>query len=333
MTSNSNHTSPRNSLRRSPTLQSIPRESLISYLRRNFFSNVQDSVQLENPQDEGEDDPNINNNIPYNYFSSLNNPNNPENQNDQENEGGNDEGNEEGNSLEENQDYQNISYHSLDENYTLNYPQEDYIDFRLYPLDIDWKEVESSDNNYYEIYDVYGCFGIATFSLLGNVTHLTLKYNDYIYSVLNFFLNSFSNKDYNNIKSLYEHLPKLKKINIILSKGMISKKEIVIMKIVLDLYEQYIFELNNDLIFNDNEDKMKEYIYTAKIFYTQTLNDEDIKFIHEIITHEMKRTYEILKKMKIKIYKNKVGYIKHLIELKHSYFSLKHGLNKKLFVM
>ena len=325
MTSNSNHTSPRNSSNRSITIPSIPRESLISYLRRNFFSNTQDSIQVNNPQEEGEEDPNINNNVPYNYFSSLNNPNNPENQNEQENE--------EGNSIEENQDYQNISYHSLDENYTLNYLHEDYIDFRLYPLDIDWKEVESCENNYYEIYDVYGCFGIATFTLLGNVNHLTLKYNDYIYSVLNFFFNSFTNQDYNNIKSLYEHLPKLKKVKFILSKGMISRKEIVIMKIVLDLYEKYIFELNNDLIFSDNEDKMKEYIDTAKIFYTQTLNEEDIKFIHEIITHEMKRTYDILKKMKVKIYNNKIGYINHLIDLNHSYFSLKHGLNKKLFVM
>lgn len=256
------------------TLQNIPRERLIAYLRRNFFS--------------------------------LNNDDDDESVYDM------------------NENEENISTES-----NMSYKNEEYIDFRVYPLKIDWKEVEDYSNNLYDIYDVFGCFGISTFSLLSNVTNLSMKYNDYIFSVLNFYYNSYKKKQYQNIHNLYSNLPPLDKIHFLLCNKMIVKKEIIIVKIVLDLYEHIIFKGN----FSLNSKGEELIIKVMTVFYEEILTDEDIKTIHEVLEKEMKRTFELLTKMKIKVYKSKEKYIKHINKIYRKNIMLKKGIKKELFIM
>lgn len=310
MTSNSNHNSPHNSRNTHHSYYVIPQISFISYLRQNIF------VDSEHPSTQHEI---------QNEEEEQNNQNNSQNEQNEEEMVINEE-----ESSEVEMEVQ--MEESIDERYN-DYMNEDYIDFRVYPLNIDWKEVENYNKNYYDIYDTYGYFGIATFSLLSKVKGLALKFNDYIYSVLTYYYISYIKKDYSTIKEIYDNLPPLNKILFILRKGMVSKKEVVIMKIVLDLYEKIIFDNKTDFLFNKKEDVMKTYIQCANIFYIQLLKEEDEMFIYEIISSEMKRTYEILQRMRIKVYSSKDSYIAHISVLYKTYIMLKKGLTKDMFVM
>ena len=156
----------------------------------------------------------------------------------------------------------------------------------------------------------------------------------HFYNVIVFYYYiSYIKKDYSTIKEIYDNLPPLEKILFILRKGMVSKKEVVIMKIVLDLFEKIIFDNNTDFLFNSKEDVMKTYIECANIFYIQLLKEEDELFIYEIISSEMKRTFELLQRMRIKVYSSKDSYIAHISVLYKIYMMLKKGLSKDMFVM
>lgn len=278
------------------THTSPSQESLISYLRRNFFTLDPPSLpHYEEPE------------IPNPYIEVDNNNSN--------------------NSSITQNDYIDLSYHSSDEDSHL-FPS--YIDFRSYPLDIDWSSIENADNNCYDIYDVFGCFGIATFTMLSEIENLSFEYNDYIYSVLNYYHKASINACYENVLELFSHLPKLDIIKEILVKGMFNKKEIVIMKIVLDLYELFVRKF---CCFDSDDKNMRLYIETANLFYWKSLKEKDVLYIYEIISKEMKRTFELLKKMGCSVYKKKKNYIKHINELKCQYVGIVKGLDKGNFIL
>ena len=73
------------------------------------------------------------------------------------------------------------------DNTNLNNNTEDYIDFRNYPLKIDWAQIENYEENYYNIFVNYGYFGIALLTSLIKVENLTINYDDFFYSILSFY--------------------------------------------------------------------------------------------------------------------------------------------------
>lgn len=275
---------------------SSSQESLISYLRRNFFTLEPSSL----PHYEESDNPN------YIEMVDNNNSNNS--------------------SLTQNE-YIDLSYHSSDEDNRL-YPS--YVDFRSYPLTIDWSAIENADNNCYDIYDVFGCFGIATFTMLSEIQDLMFEYNDFIYSVLNYFHKAKTTHSYECVLELFQHLPQLNVIKSILAKGMVNKKEIVIIKIVLDLYEMFVMSF---CCFDTEDKNLALYIQTATLFYRKCLSDKDVLYIYEIISKEMKRTFKLLKRMGCSVCKRKKDYLNHIKELKCQYIAIVKGLDKKNFIL
>ncbi len=122
------------------------------------------------------------------------------------------------------------------DNTNLNNNTEDYIDFRDYPLKIDWAEVENYEENYYNIFINYGYFGISILSSLIKVHNLTINYDDFFYSVLNFYHNSVKKNNIDDLNNFFKFLPKLDLIKKIIFSKKIHKKEFIPIKIILDIY-------------------------------------------------------------------------------------------------
>lgn len=294
------------------------RESFITYLRRNFFSEEEINQNNENRQHDSES-----NRATYNVYSGHEEQNeNVEDENDENN----DEDNEE--YQINNYDDEEESYHSSD--YQNDNEDKEYIDFRLYPIDIDWKKIEDIELNYYDIYNVFGCFGIATFTLLANLKNFNIEHNDYIFSVINYFSAMVDKGCFLELNELMNSLPKLEPIINILKNKMITHKEIVVMKIVLDIHEKYLFNVKKPFV---DDTEVKQYFLAAQLFYGKVLKEEDLRYIFDVISKEMKRSYEVLLKMNCVITSNKKKYFKHLEYLYRNYIKMGKGLNKNMFVL
>ena len=113
------------------------------------------------------------------------------------------------------------------DNANLNNNTEDYIDFRDYPLKIDWAEIENYEENYYNIFINYGYFGISILSSLIKIHNLNINYDDFFYSVLNFYHNSIKKNNIDDLNNFFKFLPKLDLIKKIVFSKKIHKKEFI----------------------------------------------------------------------------------------------------------
>lgn len=77
--------------------------------------------------------------------------------------------------------------------------EEEYVDFRTYPLQIDWKEIENDESDAYDICDSYGLFGVALFNSLTTNLKLKIKLETFIKSFID---NYMKNIEKVNIKYL-----------------------------------------------------------------------------------------------------------------------------------
>jgi hypothetical protein len=70
---------------------------------------------------------------------------------------------------------------------------------------------------------------------------------------------------------------------------LLSKKELICVKVVLDIYEHYYIKFDGPLYKN----LLSEYIPTALLFYS-TLPDEDLLYIYEKLSKDMTKINDIL---------------------------------------
>lgn len=193
-------------------------------------------------------------------------------------------------------DIEYIDYDSPDEVNT-SY-QEEYIDFRVYPLHIDWYEIENTDNNYFDILELYGYFGIATLTSLSNVHGIELLVDDFIYSFLNYYYTTISDSNDNKTNEFISNLPSLNSIYYIINQRMLNKKEVICMKVIIDIYEHYMRTFEHSNFF-----KIRQlYLSTVGLFYA-SLTEEEISFIYDVLSKQMKKTYAILSKLIINLIK------------------------------
>lgn len=109
------------------------------------------------------------------------------------------------------------------------------------------------------------------------------------------------------LENFINSLPKLEDIKKIILHRLISHKELITIKLVLDLYENYLKQYDYPLY----ENYLNEYIPTAMLFYSN-LTEEDTKAIFDKIKGE-KEIYDIIKlKLKCLITKKKNKYLKNL---------------------
>jgi hypothetical protein len=136
-----------------------------------------------------------------------------------------------------------------------NFMQDKNIKYTLYPLYINWKKIETkkSNNNYYNIFKLYGYFGVAVYNILTEVDkNCGEKYNhkNFIFDLGNTYLKHYEkpeikeNEFYKKLVNIYENV-----INLIKNKIFLFK-EVSVFLIIMRLYENYFVTIDdNDKIF------------------------------------------------------------------------------------
>ncbi len=215
------------------------------------------------------------------------------------------------------------------DNANLNNNTEDYIDFRDYPLKIDWAEIENYEDNYYNIFVNYGYFGIALLTSLVKVENLTINYDDFFYSILSFYNDCIKKKKIDDLNNFYNHLPKLEKIKEIVFAKKIHKKEFIPLKIILDIYENYLLQDNFNFI--NNKDIIIQFLKISEFFYKRITSDVDILDMYNKLK-DMEKTSKIIMEMKCIIVRKRKIYLYRLKLIYNDYINISKDLNKNLFI-
>ena len=216
------------------------------------------------------------------------------------------------------------------DNANLNNNTEDYIDFRDYPLKIDWAEIENYEDNYYNIFVNYGYFGIALLTSLVKVENLTINYDDFFYSILTFYQNSVKKKKIDDLNNFFKYLPKLEEIKKIVFSKKIHKKEFIPLKITLDIYENYL--LQDSYSFINNKDIIL-FLEISEYFYKKITRDEDTFEMFNSLINEMEKTSNIIFEMKCIIARKRKIYLSHLKTIYNDFISISKDLNENLFIL
>ena len=216
------------------------------------------------------------------------------------------------------------------DNTNLNNNTEDYIDFRNYPLKIDWAQIENYEENYYNIFVNYGYFGIALLTSLIKVENLTINYDDFFYSILTFYQNSVKKKKIDDLNNFFKYLPKLEEIKKNVFSKKIHKKEFIPLKITLDIYENYL--LQDSYSFINNKDIIL-FLEISEYFYKKITRDEDTFEMFNSLINEMEKTSNIIFEMKCIIARKRKIYLSHLKTIYNDFISISKDLNENLFIL
>lgn len=128
---------------------------------------------------------------------------------------------------------------SFDELLIPDLVEEDYIDFRQYPYQVDWKEVENDKSYAYECLVKFGYMGCAIYTGVINLG-LKIKYYKIPSEVLSMYLKLYKQGSRTRIRDFMEVLPSLRNIGIILEKSLYTRREVLLIKIVLDIHEHHL---------------------------------------------------------------------------------------------
>ncbi len=216
------------------------------------------------------------------------------------------------------------------DNTNLNNNTEDYIDFRDYPLKIDWAEIENYEENYYNIFINYGYFGISILSSLVKIDNLNVNFDNFLFSVISFYFNSVKNNKFDDLNNFFNHLPKLEQIKKIIFSKKIHKKELLPVKIILDIYENYL--LQDPLGFRNNQDIIL-FLQISEFFYKKITSEIDTYEMFNTLINEMEKKSNIILEMKCIIAKKRKIYLSHLESIYKNYISINKGLNQSSFVL
>lgn len=130
----------------------------------------------------------------------------------------------------------------------INLIDNSYIDFKSYPLNIEWTLVNDQNSHAYDVLDKYGMIGCFIYCKL-NEAKMKIKYYRIDSELINTFISTqnevkFKSNSldvaYSKAAQLIACLPSISKLNLILSNYQISLKEIVLLKVIIDIYECYL---------------------------------------------------------------------------------------------
>ena len=141
-------------------------------------------------------------------------------------------------------DYGEDSDDESEENKNSNFMQEKDINYRLYPIYINWKKVETNEEGYYRVFARFGYFGVSIYSIFKEITP-NLNADNILYSLALVVSEYFFSKEIKSesiqkaIKSYFEKIPDLEKILELLKKKILLLKEVPIIFLILKIYEVY----------------------------------------------------------------------------------------------
>lgn len=176
--------------------------------------------------------------------------------------------------------------------------EQEYSDFRTYPLRMDWKEIEKGRSYAHEAMCTFGFLGANIYISLNGLQH-PISYKKMpkdlldIYSqiIKNYSMTKIDMKKFNKIKAFIDELPKLEQLEIILINSFISLKEYLLLTVLIHIYLHFYSKINTNL-------KTLRKIYELLVFfYENYLNDLDfLSVIRSLLSQATyKRIYKELK--------------------------------------
>ena len=158
----------------------------------------------------------------------------------------------------------------LETNTNPNFMKEKDINYRLYPIYINWKKIEANEQGYYKVFARYGYFGVAIYSAFKEI-YPNLNVDNMLFSLASFVSEYIFSKEIKSesvqkaIKNFFEKIPDLEKISELLKNKMLLLKELSVIFLVLKIYEIYFLK-------NQKYDELKltlKYIYLIGNYVTE----------------------------------------------------------------
>ena len=173
-----------------------------------------------------------------------------------------------------------------------NFMEEKNMNFRLYPLYINWKKVEHNEPGYYRVFSKYGYLGASIFSNLKekypnlDEKHILLIFTEFISDnlvVKNNENNNINDTINKNIKEFFEKLPDIKDLCELLQKKVIMMKEVPLLILLLKLFEiKFFIEKNNDELINVLKNEFLLMTYMTHEEYSNIYNNHFEEKINKI---------------------------------------------------
>ena len=157
-----------------------------------------------------------------------------------------------------------------------NFMLEKEINYKLYPLYINWKKLEANESGYYYVFAKYGYFGVAVYSIFEEMYPDLNESNVFhsLASVVSEYL--FCKEKSENVKKFihmfFEKIPDLEKIYEIIQKKILLIKEVPVILLILKIYEIYF-------LLNDNKKEMGNLLKNMYLI-TSYLTEEEYNKIY-----------------------------------------------------
>lgn len=204
------------------------------------------------------------------------------------------------------------------------------VDFRTYPLSINWYKIENDEKDYFAVLGKFGYFGVSLYSTFETKKEMKMTLESFLQSLLEYFATLFrkGSGDKESLLSAFIcGLPAPQKIRDIIHKRKFMFKEVGVILIVLRILEVYYrkYEVPNYQVLVD-------YVFRSEADLTEMLKDEEWKTVYE----EMKAAKKIestLQSLGEKMYRKRKHYIAHLNKLKRKFVMLGKGIKVNEFII
>lgn len=205
----------------------------------------------------------------------------------------------------------------------------EYIDFRLYPITIDWNKIENGESYYYNLFILYGYFGVGVITSLLKIQKKFRFAIESLYQiVLEYYSSLATSRQDAALAEFISLLPSLKQIHEVLKYNYYSTKELPLIKLILDVYENYLFCYHDQL----QIELRKEYIAVANLFYLSMRDDCDLQFIQDEFSKH-KKLMGMINSFKMFQFKTRDCYLEHVNDLEIDYQSLLKGTSENMFIL
>ena len=223
------------------------------------------------------------------------------------------------------EDMENAIYNS--NNNFKQFSKENDINFRNYPFNINWVEIENDENEYYYILSKYGYFGVSIYSHLNNIKKLTSNNNDLIVLIAEMFSTFLKKENFEKVKDFIYSLSQTPEmIYNMIKKKLILVKEIPVFIIMLIILEIFYFKYDNEEYKNHEKQK---YILKSQFTLINMINDDEYQ---KIYNESFKgKPVKILRKLNYHMKKERKLYLKHINQMNNDLILLKKGFDVKNF--
>ncbi len=221
------------------------------------------------------------------------------------------------------EDMENAIYNS--NNNIKQFSKENDINFRNYPFNINWVEIENDENEYYYILSKYGYFGASIYTQLNKIKKVTL--NNLIVLIAEMFSSFLKKESLEKLKEFIFSLPQTPEmIYKMIKNKFILVKEIPVYLIMLIIYEIFYFSHDNEQFNNYNNQKL---ILKSQYTLINMINDDEYKTIYD--DSFKGKPIQILSKLNYNIKKERKKYLQHINKMNNDLLLMKNGFDTEKF--